>query len=192
MKLIRQSMQSNVNKWDNWYKDLGTTPSAYKYSETETYKIAADFLRGLDVVEDWGVGAGGFLNHLPNAIGVDGSDTPFAHKKFIDLCNYTTLANGIHLRHVLEHNYNWQKILNNALSSAVNKVVVTLFIPLSDSETKELAHNLKHGVDVPDLSISKKEFNEILESFSPKLVEVQTLKTPTGYGVEIIYKVTKK
>jgi hypothetical protein len=55
-----------------------------------------------------------------------------------------------------------------------------------------LAHNLKHGVDVPDLSISKKEFNEILESFSPKLVEVQTLKTSTGYGVEIIYKITKQ
>jgi hypothetical protein len=93
---------------------------------------------------------------------------------------------------VLEHNYNWQKILTNALYSAVDKVVVTFFIPLSDSETKELAHNFKHGVDVPDLSISKNEFNSILKSFKLKLVEVETLKTQTGYGVEVIYKITKQ
>lgn len=198
MRFIKRNMahqeqaDCNVGKWDNWYKELGETPSAYKYSETETYKIAADFLRGLDAVEDWGVGAGGFLNHLPTAIGVDGSDTPFAQKKFIDLCNYTTLANGIHLRHVLEHNYNWQKILTNALYSAIDKVVITFFIPLSDKETKELAHNFKHGVDVPDLSISKNEFNSILKSFKLKLVEVETLKTQTGYGVEVIYKITKQ
>jgi hypothetical protein len=190
--MTKIDIQSNLNKWDNWYKELGTTPSSYKYSETETYRIAADFLKGLETVEDWGVGGGGFLNHLPTAIGVDGSDTPFAEKKFVDLCNYTTLANGIHLRHVLEHNYNWQKVLKNALYSAVNKVVVTLFIPLSEGKTKELNHNLKHGVDVPDLSISKKQFNDILESFSPKLVEVQTLQTPTAYGVEIVYKITKQ
>ena len=35
-------------------------------------------------------------------------------------------------------------------------------------------------------------FNSILKSFKLKLVEVETLKTQTGYGVEVIYKITKQ
>ena len=186
----QEQSDCNVGKWDNWYKELGETPSAYKYSETETYKIAADFLRGLDAVEDWGVGAGGFLNHLPTAIGVDGSDTPFAQKKFIDLCNYVSKVNGVHLRHVLEHNYEWKQVLINALTSAKDKLVITFFIPFSGGETKELAHNLIYGVDVPDLSISKKEFDIILQSFSTKKIEIISLENGTAYGIEIIYKIT--
>jgi hypothetical protein len=181
---------SNVSKWDNWYKELGNEPSSYKYSETESYKIAANFLKELDVVEDWGVGGGGFLNHLPSAIGVDGSDTPFAHKKFIDLCNYVSKVNGVHLRHVLEHNYEWKQVLKNALTSAKDKLVITFFIPFSDGQTKELAHNLIYGVDVPDLSISKKEFDSILQSFSTKKIEIISLENGTAYGIEIIYKIT--
>lgn len=69
-------------------------------------------------------------------------------------------------------------------------MVITFFIPFSDGETKELAHNLKHGVDVPDLSISKKEFDSILQSFATKNIEIINLETLTSYGIEIIYKIT--
>lgn len=186
--------KSNINKWDEWHKDISnnTQDSSYKYGDTETYQIAANFLSDCKTIEDWGVGAGGFLIYSPEAIGIDGSDTPFATKKFIDLCDYETKVEGIHIRHILEHNYEWDRILENALKSATKKICLTLFIPLNDGDTTiEKAHNLKHGVDVPDLSISKDKFDEILLKYNPSIVETITLETNTGYSTEIVYKITK-
>lgn len=185
-------MTSNVGKWDNWYRELGTTPSAFRYSETETYKIAAKFLADCETIEDWGVGGGGFLNHCKRAIGVDGSNTPFAAKKYIDLCNYKTSCEGIHLRHVLEHNYEWEKILINALKSATKKIVITFFIPLNDGDTIELAHNLEFGVDVPDLSISKNKFDSIISKYNIYNIDVDIVETNLvdNLMIEIVCKIT--
>ena len=182
---------SNIRKWDGWYKNLNPNDkNAFRFGETESYNIAAKFLSDCNTVEDWGVGAGGFLNHCPHAIGVDGSDTPFATKKFIDLCDYETKCEGIHMRHVLEHNYEWNKILENAMKSATKKVCITFFIPLNETETIELAHNLPHGVDVPDLSISRDEFDTIVAKYKPESIDVDVLETRTGYDIEIVCKIT--
>lgn len=184
---------SNVGKWDGWYSELDPNgkPHAYKFSETETYNIAAEFLSDCETIEDWGVGAGGFLNHCPKAIGVDGSDTPFAIKKGVDLCTYVSECEGVHLRHVLEHNYEWTKILENALKTASKKICITFFIPLNEGDTIELAHNRDHGVDVPDLSISRDEFDSIVANYKPESIDVDILETKTGYEVEIVCKITK-
>lgn len=182
---------SNVGKWDGWYKELKEgVPSSYKYGETSTYQIGADFLADCETIEDWGVGGGGFLRFCPQAIGIDGSDTPFATKKHVDLCEYESSVEGIHMRHVLEHNYEWERIFANALNSATKKLCITLFIPLSEGDTQELAHNLPHGVDVPDLAISKDIFDDILKIANPKLVEIETLDTNTGYNKEVVFKIT--
>lgn len=183
---------NNVGKWDNWYRHLKPTdaPDAFRYGETETYNIAANFLSDCDIIEDWGVGAGGFLNHCPKAIGVDGSNTPFAVKKNIDLCEYVSECEAVHMRHVLEHNYEWAKILENAFKSATKKICITFFIPLNEGETIELAHNLKHGVDVPDLSISRQEFDDIVDKYNPTGIDIEVLETRTGYNIEIVCKIT--
>jgi len=180
-------MESNVKKWDKWYENLTESRGAFVYGETPTYELAAKFLEDCETVEDWGCGAGGFLRFCDRAIGVDGSNTPHAQKKFIDLVNYTSESDGIHVRHVLEHNYEWKKILNNILKSARKKIVITMFIPLGD-ETKEIAHNKKHGVDVPDLLISKEEFMDIVKNYNITNIEFVTMDTATGYNKEeIIY-----
>lgn len=186
------SNTSNVGKWDNWYQDFKTnnSPTSYKYGETLTYQVGADFLSDCATIEDWGVGGGGFLRFCPTAIGIDGSDTPFAQKKHVDLCKYESSVEGVHMRHVLEHNYEWEKVFTNALKSATKKMCLTLFIPLATGETQELAHNLPHGVDVPDLSISKEKFDKILEKSKPKSVEIESFDTATGYNKEIVYKIT--
>ena len=153
--------ENNVGKWDNWYKNLPKKPGSFLYGETETYKKAADFLSDCSEIEDWGCGAGGFSRFVPDVIGIDGSGTPFATKKYIDLKTYTSDCEAIHIRHVLEHNYMWANILENALKSARKKLVITMFIPLNNDITKEIAHNKIHGVDVPDMSISKSDFFKI-------------------------------
>lgn len=181
---------SNVNKWNNWYKDLSFNPSAFRYGDTLTYKLGAKFLKECKVVEDWGTGAGGFKRFFPKAIGVDGSDTPHADKKFVDLVNYTTSCDGIFMRHVLEHNYDWEKILFNSVNSATDKLCIVLFTPFLQN-TKELKHCLNIGVDVPDLSLSKIKFEEIINSVNPKSVKYEFYNTQTAYNQEIVVYIEK-
>jgi len=168
--------ETNIRKWNNLYKQLSDSPSEFKYGKTESYSEAAKFLYYCLTVEDWGCGAGGFLNYRKDAIGVDGSDTKFAQKKFIDLCEYTSNVEGIHMRHVLEHNYNWQKILKNALNSATKKIAITFFIPPSDeiNETIEVDHNKEYGINVPNLRICKKEFLGIIND--KKVKNISSIK----------------
>ena len=181
---------SNVNKWNIWYKDLPNDPSSFRYGDTLTYELGATFLEECKTVEDWGTGAGGFKRYMPTAIGVDGSDTPHAEKKFVDLATYTSECEGIFMRHVLEHNYEWESVLTNAVNSATKKLCIVLFTPLSES-TVELAHNLKIGVDVPDLSLSKLKFEEIVNSVNPTSIRYEKYSTKTGYNEETIVYIEK-
>jgi hypothetical protein len=175
--------ENNIGKWDDWYKNLSPEPSSFRYSDTETYTEAYKFLSDCKEVEDWGCGAGGFLKYRPDAIGIDGSNTCFATKKYIDLSEYINECESVHIRHVFEHNYKWKNILHNALKSARKKICITMFIPLSD-DTTEIAHNKQHGVDVPDLKISRTDFFDIIYSYNPFSVEEKLFKTSTGYGEE--------
>jgi len=119
---------------------------------------------------------------------VDGSKTPFADVK-TDLTSYNSNVDGIFMRHVLEHNYEWKIILENACKSFKQKMCLVLFTPFS-LKTKEIAHNLKHGVDVPDLSFDKTELIEIFEKYNIKY-ELITINTNTGYNVEHIFYLNK-
>jgi hypothetical protein len=93
---------SNLGKWNKWYTGLqGTLPSSFRFADTITYSLGAKFLEDCTIVEDWGVGAGGFKKYRPDAIGIDGSQTPFADK-IVDLVNYRSNVDGIFMRHVLE------------------------------------------------------------------------------------------
>lgn len=185
---IKRYIEDNTNKWNSWYKNLSSVPSEFYYGNTITYQKAANFLKPCQTVEDWGVGAGGFLLYRPDAIGVDGSTTAFAQKQNVDLKHYTSFCDGINIRHVLEHNYSWEDILKNAITSAKTRVAITVFTPFSETEeTIEITHNLIHGVDVPDLSLSRNKFIEIIYSARPKRVHHESLKTQTGYGMEEIF-----
>jgi hypothetical protein len=180
---------SNVGKWDKWYEELsGEPPSAFRYADTVTYLMAAAFMADVEEVEDWGCGAGGFKRFCHGRyIGVDGSKTPFADK-IVDLETYTSSVDGIVMRHVLEHNYNWEKILKNAVKSFRRKLCLVLFTPFSGpSGTTEITHNREHGVDVPDLALPQALIEE--QFAECEFVIYDNLSTATGYGVEHVYLV---
>lgn len=178
--------KSMLNKWDRWYKNVKQMTS-YRYGNTITYQLAEDFLKGLDV-EDWGCGAGGFKRlHRGKYLGIDGSKTPFVDK-LADLRSYKSSVDGIMMRHVLEHNYDWEKVLDNAISSFKSRFCLVIFTPFTN-KTKVIAHNKKHGVDVPDISFNKKDIERHFKGLNWKLTE--NIKTKTGYGVEHIYYVQK-
>ena len=184
-----------VDKWNNWYKDLSTKDiGSFKYGDTVTYKLGYTYLQSCNTIEDWGCGTGGFkrffINNetFPKYIGVDGSKTPFADIK-ADLTKYVSTVDGIFMRHILEHNYDWKAILENACRSFTQKMCLVLFTPFT-SETKELAHNLCHGVDVPDLSFDKNEILKIFEKYNITY-DLSTFNTDTGYNIEHVFYLTK-
>jgi hypothetical protein len=189
--LNKAGVDSNVGKWDQWYECLPSTTGAFVYSDTITYELGSDFLSDCRVVEDWGTGAGGFKRFRPDAIGVDGSNTPHAEKKYIDLVRYTSSCDGIFMRHVLEHNYEWPSVLRNALQSASQKICIVLFTPMVDTESKEIAHNKMHGVDVPDISLGRNELAGIFGEFDLKEVKMGQIESATGYGLEYIFYIKK-
>lgn len=178
-------MDKNVGKWNIWYKNLAQIEA---YGDTITYTIGADFLSTCETVEDWGCGKGWFRKFRETGyIGLDGSQTPYADK-VIDLTEYRSTVDGIFMRHVLEHNYEWKAVLENALESFREKMVLIIFTPFSD-ETKEIAFFPEIGV--PDISFSKEELQNIIKDHKCNYTLREGLETDTAYGVEHIFLIEK-
>lgn len=178
-----------LGKWDKWYEGLTKQDQgAFLYGDTETYLVAADWLSDIKKIEDWGCGVGGFKRfYRGEYVGLDGSKTPFADK-IVDLRKYKSKIDGIMMRHVLEHNYDWEKVLANAVASFQKKMILILFTPFVE-KTIEISHNLSHGVDVPDISFSREDIEKHFKGCKWKLVA--NIPTGTGYGVEHVYFLTK-
>ena len=178
-----------LGKWDDWYSNLTLEDEgAFRYADTVTYPMAGGFLSDMEEVEDWGCGAAGFKRFFNGSYtGVDGSHTPFADK-IVDLRTYTSDTQSIMMRHVLEHNYDWSEVLSNAVASFREKFCLVLFTPFVE-ETKEIAHNLVHGVDVPDIAFNPEDIEKHLVGCTWNLVD--NIATNSGYGVEHIYYIKK-
>jgi hypothetical protein len=177
---------SNLNKWNNWYSGLSNLEP---YGRTESYKIGADFLKDCKEIEDWGCGKGWFRTAVSNNsryIGLDGSHNKFVDKH-VDLEKYTSNIDGIFMRHILEHNYGWENILSNALKSFTKKMVLIIFTPWSEKETKQIGFT--DSVGVPDLSFSRNDIEKYLSKLTYQYLEINSPET--FYGIEYIYLIEK-
>lgn len=187
-KRWRNCLHTSAHKWDSIYQTISLEPSAAFFGDTCTYELGAKFLSDCSTVEDWGVGTGGFKRFRPDAKGIDGSNTPHA-EVVTDLRFYKSKPEGIFMRHVLEHNWDWRTILNNALSSATHKIALVLFIPL-ETTSRELKQdslmNKAGGIDVPNIALGYKELIEVIQKYSCKIVE-ETYETETQYGKETLF-----
>lgn len=181
---------SNVGRWTRYYAEvLDPRP----YGDTKTYQMGAEFLKDCDVIEDWGCGTGWFRKLAQtrglNVTNVDGSYSPFCDK-IRDLEHYRPEGvDGIFIRHVLEHNYAWDKILTNALQSAGMKVALVLFTPPSKDEDVHQIAFVK-GYNVPDLSfppgLIERMFHDHLFH-----VEHSAFSSGTWYGQEHVFLGTR-
>jgi hypothetical protein len=183
---------SRVGMWNEWY-EKGERGRAV-YADPRTAEIAGEWLNipSIMVVEDWGCGYGGFKRYLgahQTYIGIDGSNSPFAHK-MVDLVEYRSKVDGIHLRHVLEHNPSWREILRNLLSSFTKRAVITLFTPFCETETVIARYpNFNNtGVDMVDISLSEKDLYQFFSEASNITVQAITgLVTDSQYNIEHVY-----
>jgi hypothetical protein len=180
------TVTSNLGRWKAYYHGLDAdAPQAY--GDTRTYHLASEWLAGCSVVEDWGCGKGYFGSiHPGEVVGVDGTRTPFSHV-VKDLAKYRSDVPGIHLRHVLEHDPRWLDILHNALTSAAERMVLTLFTPLAD-ETQQIAWNDLLGV--PDLAFAAADLEAPMVEHGWEFTR-DTMKTDTQYEVETMWRLSR-
>lgn len=169
-----------VGAWDRWYAGL---EEPAPYGDDATYRAGAAWFAECSLVEDWGCGKGWMRRFVAGDYrGIDGSATPFADV-IVDLTTYRSTAPGVFVRHVLEHNYEWATILDNAVASAQERLCVVLFTPLVE-QTHEIAFADDPGV--PDIAFALEDItNRIDVRFT---CEVETIATATQYGTETIIR----
>ncbi len=175
---------SNVGRWDGWYAGLDEPAP---YANTQTYEMGAEWLKDCALIEDWGAGKG-WLSTLvgPERYrGIDGSETPFADE-IADLTTYRSKVPGIFMRHVIEHNYAWKVILDNALASFTERMALILFTPLVD-ETHDLEFEDPPGV--PNLAFRLEDLTERIDA-AGAVYQVETIDSIAKYGTETIIGVS--
>ena len=174
---------TNLGKWDHWFAGLD---EPQPFGDDTTYKLGARFLADCDLIEDWGCGRGWFRRFVPEARyrGIDGSRTPFA-EEIVDLASYRSHVPGIFVRHVLEHDYRWAQILDNAVASFTERMVLVVFTPLAD-QTHEIAYNRNPGV--PDLAFAGRD---LTGRFHQATWRSRTVRSRTQYGAETVFSLTR-
>ncbi len=176
----------------------------YAYGETDTYHLGAQWLAPCAEVQDWGCGRGYFKvaweQHAKGRyVGVDvGVDSVPTHNPFADvvadLTNYRTSTSGIFMRHVLEHNYEWRDILDNAASSFTDRMFLAIFTPWSTEHTEQVLTT--HGPPEypfydppqPNLAFDPPQIEAYFEGMTWTR---ETIQTGTQYGLEHIFRVSK-
>lgn len=169
-----------LNRWN--YRDV---EEPYPYADSElTYEKAIGFLDGEGVLEDWGCGTAYAKRFVRRAryVGVDGSPSKF-NDVTADLREYTSEADYILLRHVLEHNLEWERVLDNALRSARKRLAVVTFTPFG-AETKVIAWN-PGFFEVPDISFRKEDLTARFPSFTE-----ETFETRSQYWTETVFYIS--
>lgn len=103
----------------------------YQYGAPDTYRLAADWLKGCSAVADWGGAQGYFRTCLPSYVPytlVDGT-AQATDQVLADLRTYREPSDGILLRHVLDNTHEWRPILANALQAFRRRMVVVTYTP---------------------------------------------------------------
>ncbi|HVO10128.1 MAG TPA: galactosyltransferase-related protein [Vicinamibacteria bacterium] len=181
--VLRREMslnQSSAGRWDALHQGVR---EPWPYGDPTTYLRGAAFLQGL-AVEDWGCGPGWFRGCVDGPFrGVDGSRTP-AVDAVVDLCEYTSCTPGLFMRHVLEHNQDWQRILRNAVSSFTGRMVLVIFTPFAPHTRVLCNREYRPGLFIPEISFARRD---LLREIEPFLVGEESLRTETQYGIEHVF-----
>jgi hypothetical protein len=174
-----QQKPTNVGKWAAWYQGLD---GPWPYGDPTSYEIGAAWLAGCALTEDWGCGAGWLRTLLPpdRYRGLDGTASPFCDE-VVDLVAYHSRVPGVFMRHVLEHNDAWARVLDNALASFTERMVLILFTP-ERAVTEVIAFQPEVGV--PDIAF---RLTDLTDRFPPDVTyAVHRIPSATQYGGETI------
>ena len=166
--------------WTEHYADL-TDPEPY--GDDTSYRMADAWTAECATVADWGCGKGYMRKFIPpeRYIGIDGSPSRFADR-VEDLTEYRVKTEGVILRHVLEHEHEWESILDNAVASYTKRLFIAVFTPSVD-RTHVLMTEPEYG-DVPVVAFNT---DDILDRIAGEWTS-HAYRTGTFYGAETIIR----
>jgi len=166
------------------YEEVGE----FHYGDETTYKKGMAFLDGHGTIEDWGCGFAHARRFVDKSeyIRVDGSWTHA--DKIVDLRDYRSQVDCIFMRHVLEHNADWRKIVANAVASFTRRMVLVIFTPLGDITRQIATSSLHTSFPVPDISFRKEDLTEFFKHLNYR---EESLRTDTQYGTEHVFYIEK-
>ena len=175
--------------WNGYYQKASYQRQVYG-DDTSVLKGCA-FLNSpdIDTIEDWGCGYGGVKLYIAphqQYVGVDGSQSLYADKH-ADLERYISSPDAIFMHHVLEHNPNWEKVLDNALLSFRKRMVLILFTPFQETTRvlREYPNWEGTGHSMWDIGFCRDDIVSCLQGL--RYFSEEGLATRTGYGVEHIF-----
>jgi hypothetical protein len=192
--------------------DMSRRPEPFPYDDTASYRMAADFLDGPGIVGDWGAGGGWFGTYLTQAtyLAVDGAPAPWINK-VADLRTFQANVPRAMMRHVLEHNPEWEAILSGFLASFTDRAVIVTFVPFLGADcphkpchAESVEHGLgsgvfaaAHSVDPgwngpPDLHLSRVHFEGMIVDAGVEFARPPTkIQNDSQYGGEEVFYLTK-
>jgi hypothetical protein len=174
-----QTQPTNLGKWAIWYQDL---EAPWAYGDPTSYEIGAAWLAGCALIEDWGCGTGWLRTVIPpeRYRGLDGTASLFCDA-VVDVVTYRSRVPGVFMRHVLEHNDAWARILDNAVASFTDRIVLILFTP-ARTVTEAIACHPEVGV--PDIAF---RLADLTDRFPPDVTyTLHQIPSATQYGGETI------
>lgn len=188
--------ESNLGKWAPWYKGIPAGAEPRPYGTTPTYAMGAEWLKDCQLVADWGCGMGYFRKFVKpeqTYVGLDGTASPFSDV-VVDLAEYRRGGmDGIFMRGVIEHDYRWRAILENAVASFTDRMCLVLFTPMLPDDFPTLLDPKQiafvEEIGVPDLSFSMTHLDQYV---GRHLVRFEDLKSDTGYGGERVIYLEKR
>jgi glycosyltransferase involved in cell wall biosynthesis len=170
-------------EWD--YQNLTLSQDG----DDTSYQKGVTFLDGHGAIEDWGCGLAHAKKFVKNSryIGIDGRPGRFVDN-VVDLREYTSNADCILLRHVLEHNHDWRRILANAVASFRKRMAIIVFTPLTETTRRIASSQTIAASPIPEISFRKEDLTEFFKRH--KYTE-ESLKTNTRYKMEHIFYIER-
>lgn len=157
-------------KWN--YDGLGKV----HYGHHETYEQPAAWFDEIGgTLEDWGCGCAVMKEYVKKCkyVGIEGSKNEYADRCDVELADYISSPDCLFMRHVIDHNIEWRKILTNALNSFKRRMVLVIFHD-PGPETKVLfRHSSPKFPGVPDLQFA---LHDLYSLIIPYLVKVRLVQ----------------
>ena len=131
-----------------------------RYGSESSYIVGMSWLDECLEVEDWGCSKAYSKRYCRGQYrGIDG--TPGAADEVAELNSYRSSTPGLFMRHVLEHNEDWRLILQNALDSFTQRMVLIVHRDFAD---EDIVNRGKRPEQL-DLDISAKDLGKMIEGY---------------------------
>jgi len=156
----------------------------FDYGDDQTYRKGISFLDGHGTIEDWGCGFARARRFVTQSryIGIDGSSN--RADRIVELRNYRSETDCIFMRHVLEHNAEWRRILENAVISFKKRMVLIVFTPMGSTTRQIDTSTTLTTIPVPDISFKKTDLTDCFKHLS---YTEESVQTNSQYGAEHLF-----